>query len=531
LDYRILGPLEVVDAGSPLPLGGPKQRSLLALLLLHANEVVSTDDLIDRLWGERPPATAAKVLQVQVWRLRKVLGDRALVTRSPGYVLRVDSDDFDLARFERLVGAARGREPAIVAGELRDALALWRGPPLADLAYEAGVAAEIARLDELRVVAIEERIEADLALSRHAELVSELETLVAAHPLREGLRGQLMLALYRSGRQAEALEVYRRGRALLVEELGLEPSPPLQELERAILAQDPELDAPRAATPAPAQRAILVASSLDSLQTLLSLVEPLAAAPGHELILAGIVGDDERPILARIAAALNSQREQLATRGVSARAAAFTSAERGADLVRLASEQDVDLLVVDAPPDVLRDEVPRGELGAVLLHAPCDVALLAAEDGRSLPAGPVIVPFGAARDDWAALELGAWIARAHGAPLRLVGSVAGETRDASRLLADASLVVQRTAGVPAEPMLAEPGPDGLLAAAERSRVLVIGLSERWQREGLGVTRLTIAERAAAPVLFVRRGPRPGGLAPPQTRTHFTWSVARDRKIG
>jgi hypothetical protein len=143
----------------------------------------------------------------------------------------------------------------------------------------------------------------------------------------------------------------------------------------------------------------------------------------------------------------------------------------------------------------------------------------------------VIVPFGAARDDWAALELGAWIARAHGAPLRLVGSVAGETRDASRLLADASLVVQRTAGVPAEPMLAEPGPDGLLAAAERSRVLVIGLSERWQREGLGVTRLTIAERAAAPVLFVRRGPRPGGLAPPQTRTHFTWSVARDRKIG
>jgi hypothetical protein len=160
----------------------------------------------------------------------------------------------------------------------------------------------------------------------------------------------------------------------------------------------------------------------------------------------------------------------------------------------------------------------------VISEAPCDVALLAVQNGGHSSAGAVLVPFGAAHHDWAALELGAWIARAHGAPLQLVGNVSGEGRDASRLLADASLIVQRTVGVAAEPVLAEPGTEGLLAAAEHARMLVIGLSERWQRGGLGATRLTIAEEAAAPVLFVRRGPRPGGLAPPESRTRFTWSL-------
>lgn len=525
MDYGILGPLEVVEAGRPLPLGGPKQRSLLALLILHANEVVSTDTLIERLWGERAPTTAAKVVQVQVWRLRKALGAGAVLTRPPGYVLRIHPDELDLARFERLVGEARGADAATASGKLREALSLWRGAPLADLAYEGCVSAEAARLEELRVVAFEERIEAELALGRHSELVAELEVAVAAHPFRERLCGHLMLALYRSGRQAEALEAYRHARELLVEELGLEPSPPLQELERAILAQEPSLVAPGVVHSAAKPRAIVVASETAALDPLLALAAPLAAEPGRELILARIVGMADRETLAGAASELNEQREELASRGVTARSAAFTSVDRAADLVRLASEQDVVLLLVDAPLVALRQELPRGALGVVLTDAPCDVALLTTPTNGRSPAGPVLVPFGAARHDWAALELGAWIARAHGAPLQLLGSVSGETRDASRLLADASLIVQRTAGVPAEPRLAEPGPDGLVAAARKSRLVVVGFSERWQREGLGATRLTVAERAAAPVLLVRRGLRPGGLAPSETQTRFTWSLA------
>jgi DNA-binding SARP family transcriptional activator len=526
VEYRILGPLEVVQANQTLPLGGPKQRALLALLLLNANEVVSTDNLIDRLWGAEPPRTAAKVVQVQVWRLRQTLGKDTLVTRPPGYVLQLRDEELDLARFERLLGEARDTDAATAAPKLREALSLWRGAPLADLAYESFAAAEIARLEELRLVALEERIEADLTLGHQSELVPELESLVVDHPLRERLRGQLMLALYRAGRQAEALEEYRRTRELLVDELGLEPSPPLQELERAILAQSPALEAPRATTAAEPERAILVAARFEPLASLLSIAAPLAARPGRELILTRIVAEADRDSLADASAELNDRRDELVSSGITARSAAFTSADRAADLVRLASGQDVDLLLLDASIAALREELPRGELGAVLASAPCDVALLAAHHGVPSP-GPVLVPFGAARHDWTALELGAWFARASGAQLRLLGSVSGETRDASRLLADASLIVQRAACIRAEPLLVEPGPEALLAAATGSRLIVVGLSERWQREGLGAARLTISEEAPVPVLLVRRGPRPGGLAPNETQTQFTWSLARD----
>jgi DNA-binding SARP family transcriptional activator len=523
MEYRILGPIEVVDEDRRVALGGPKQRALLALLLLHANEVVSTDELIDRLWGERPPATASKVVQVQIWRLRKALGGDVLATRAPGYVLSVDGDELDLTRFERLVAEARGAEPATAAAKLREALSLWRGAPLADLAYEDFAAAEVARLEELRLVALEERIEADLALGRHAELVPELEALAAEHPLQERLRGQLMLALYRSGRQADALAAYRRARELLLEELGLDPSPPLQELERAILAHDPLLGAPPAETAMKRERAILLEPNGRPLPALLSLAGPLAAEPGRELIVAHVVPSEDREALAPAAAELNARREELEARGVTARTAVFTSADRAADLIRLASDQDVDLLLVATEPGPLRDELPGGALGALLADAPCDIALVADRNGE-LDAGPVLVPFGAAHHDWAALELGAWLARAHGAPLRLLGSVAGASRDSSRLLADASLIVQRTAGVAAEPLLTEPGTRGVLAAAESARLLVVGFSDRWQREGLGATRLSIAEEAGSPVLLVRRGPRPGGLAPSESRTRFTWSL-------
>ena len=237
MEFRILGPLEVVDGDRKVPLGGSRQRALLALLLLRANEVVATDTLIDQLWGDAPPRTAANTLQYHVSQLRKALGAERILTRAPGYLIRIEEGELDLERFERL---AERRD----AASLQGALALWRGDALADVRDQPFAEAEIGRLEELRLGAFEARVEADLALGRHAELVPELESLVRKHPLRERLRGQLMLALYRCGRQADALEVYRSGRRLLDEELGLKPDDELQRLERAILNHDPSLNSP-----------------------------------------------------------------------------------------------------------------------------------------------------------------------------------------------------------------------------------------------------------------------------------------------
>src|SRR5919205_505512 len=253
-EFGLLGPLLVSRDGAPLPLGGPKLRTLLAILLLEANKVVSADHLVDSLWGENPPETARNTLQVYVSQLRKLLSPGTLETAPPGYRLVVDPEAVDLLRFERL--AVRGRtalaagDAATAAQELAAALALWRGPPLADLAWEQFAQAEVLRLDELHLATLEDRIEADLALGRHGALVGELERLVAENPFRERLRAQLMLALYRAGRQADALAVYQRTRRTLVDELGIEPSETLQKLERAILEHDPGLDPPTARRPA-----------------------------------------------------------------------------------------------------------------------------------------------------------------------------------------------------------------------------------------------------------------------------------------
>jgi YVTN family beta-propeller protein len=294
VEFRILGPLDVAEEGQSLALAAGKQRALLAILLLRANEVVSRDELIDGLWGERPPATAAKSIQISVSQLRKALGQSdggngGLLTRPNGYELRVAPDAVDLDRFQRLVKdgklALAEARPADAAAALREALSLWRGPPLADFTYEPFAQPEIARLEELRANALEERIEADLALGRQADLVGELEALLTKHPLRERLRGQLMLALYRSGRQAEALEVYQQTRRLLVEELGLEPGPELQELEQAILRQDPALAAP----PRPALESVTTAT-LRRPRTLLvigALVLGVALAAGLFEVLHG----------------------------------------------------------------------------------------------------------------------------------------------------------------------------------------------------------------------------------------------------
>ena len=243
MQFRILGPLEVAEGDCLVSLAGA-QRSLLALLLLNANEVVSADRLIDELWGEEAPESGRTALQVRVSQLRKALGDDGgrIATRPPGYLLRVDRDELDLYRFERLVSEADGAEPAEAAAKLRDALGLWRGPPLVDLSYASFAQPAIRRLEELRMAAIEERIEADLELGRQAGLVGELETLVEQHPLREHLRAQLMLALYRCGRQADALAAYQNARRVLVEQLAVEPSAPLRQLEQAILRQEASLD-------------------------------------------------------------------------------------------------------------------------------------------------------------------------------------------------------------------------------------------------------------------------------------------------
>jgi class 3 adenylate cyclase len=256
--FRILGPLEALDGRRSVRLGAAKPRALLGVLLLHANEVVSTARLVDELWGEEPPTTATKLVQGYVHALRKQLGPETPATHAPGYRVGVDEDELDLLEFQRLIEDARFA-PAGRAAELRrKALALWRGPPLADVVFEGPARHEVGRLSELHMSTQVELLEAELELGRHANLVGELELLIAAHPYQERLRGLLMLALYRSGRQAEALEAYQAARRVLTEELGLEPRQELRDLESAILRQDDTLSsrggraAPGPTTPATA---------------------------------------------------------------------------------------------------------------------------------------------------------------------------------------------------------------------------------------------------------------------------------------
>jgi DNA-binding SARP family transcriptional activator len=245
--FRILGPLEVEDDGRAIELGGARQRAVLAILLLHRGKLVPASRMIDDLYGEQPPATAAKSLQVHVSRLRKALGNHTSVeSRAGGYALRLEPHELDADRFE--AKHRLGRE-ALATGKTEEAKAafdeainLWRGPPLADVRYEDFAQAEIARLLEARLAVEEDRLEAELTLGRHADVVGELERLIAENPLRERLRGQLMTALYRCGRQAEALEAYQAARRTLVEGLGIEPGRMLRELEKAILMQDSSLD-------------------------------------------------------------------------------------------------------------------------------------------------------------------------------------------------------------------------------------------------------------------------------------------------
>jgi DNA-binding SARP family transcriptional activator len=534
--YRVLGPLEALVEGRPAALGAPRHRALLVLLLAQANAVVPVHRLIDEIWGDAPPASAANLVQGAVSHLRKVLGRDAIVTRGPGYVVTVVPNALDLHRFERL---AEGGSLALEHGDFEEAAAalaaaldLWFGPALADLNEEPCVQPIAARLDELRLLASERWLEAEVGRGRHADVLPDLRDLVSEHPLRERAHALLMQSLYRSGRQAEALEAYRSARTSLVRELGLEPGPALQELHDQMLQQDPALlppvpQGPRrlpVTSPAGALGSILVAPlTHDSLEVLSAVAEPLARKPEREIIMVGTVADGDR--LAPLSRELEVRREALLERGVMARAAAFTSLTPGADVARLATEHDVDLLLVDAPDGLLED----ARLLALLEQAPSDVAVLAGAQTWPPHSGDrrrqVLVPFGGASHDWAAIELGAWLALNTNAPLRLAGATDGYGgRDASRLLASASLAVQHALGVPAEPVLVEPHPDALVAAAESSLVIV-GLTERWRREGLGRSRTALATRGSAPTVLVRRGVRPGGLAPRESDTRFTWTLA------
>jgi DNA-binding SARP family transcriptional activator len=523
VEFRVLGPLEVLDDGRPLDLGAPRQRALFAFLLLHANEVVSTDRLAEALWPEETPPSATKAIQVYVSTLRKALGGArdVLETRGAGYLLRVAPGELDLHEFERLLARSRDEEAGARVGTLRAGLALWRGAPLADFEYESFVLPAAARLVELRQLAAEGRIEAELELGGGAELVAELRALVEARPLQERPRALLMRALYRAGRQSEALEVYREGKRLLDEELGLEPGPELRDLERAILQQDPALS--DAHVPEEPLRAIVaVPESGSGLGLLLPLAEAFARGPTRrELVLGRIVAAAD---LSEATTALDEARRDLASRGATVRVAAFSSSSPAEDVVRLGAKQDADLILLTTGGDPL-----DGPLAAVFEQATSDLAVLV-ERGGALATGPIVVPFGAFEHDWAALELGAWAAAALERPLRLIGAMdpGARGRDASRLLADASLIVQHTTGVVAEPVLGPPGREGLMALAKGAGILVVGLSDRWRAEGLGETRRALVESPPAPTVLVRGGLRPSGIAPQATLTRFTWSIQGSR---
>ena len=728
VDYGILGSLEATRAGQSLPLGGAKQRTVLALLLLNANRVVTSDELIEALWSQKAPGKPQTAIQGYVSELRRILDPdnpfEVIVTEPAGYRLPVGADALDLFRLEALL--KRGREaldersPAEASRAFEAALALFRGPPLADFTYESWAQPEIGRLVELRLACLEERIEADLQLGRHAELVGEIEALVAEHPLREGLRGHLILALYRAGRQSEALAAYQEARRALVEEFGIEPTRALQELERKILLQDPGLDLePAARTPgafvgertlvftdiegstrlvhrlgdeyahvlvehrrllreafeahdgrivdnygdcffaifdeagdaleaaAEAQRAlgaypwpvqlslrvrvgihtgrplavgdgfvgldvhrgsricdaahggqvlvsgetaaagsagsvelrdlgehrlkdlakpehlfqllapglpdeflpprteksvtaphsdrsILVAATEAPEKALVDLAAPLARSHiPHELIVARLVDvaakspQELSAELARAATELEAIRADLGGLNVDARVATFTSTSAGEDIVRLATEQAVDLVLLARSPRELADGALDTVLTAVLTDAPCDVATCVIRGERDAGRA-VLVPFGGGPHDWSALELGAWFAAATGSRLRLLG-VAGDPvsgqRDASRLLAAASLAVQQLVGVATEPTLAPAGADSLVEASAEAGLVVVAVPDDWADRGLGRARAELAETGPVTTIFVRRGLRPGGLAPRDGQTRFTWSIA------
>jgi WD40 repeat protein/DNA-binding SARP family transcriptional activator len=403
VDFRLLGPLEVIgDGGLAVSVGAGRQRALLALLILRANELVASDRLVEELWGESPPPTAHRMLHNQVSALRRALGpDGRLETQGSAYRLNVRPGERDVDRFEELVASGRAQidaDPEGAADRLRQALELWRGPALSDLSYERFAQSEIARLEERRWVAFEERVEAELALGRHADLVSELEAAVAEQPLREHLHAQLMLALYRCGRQAEALEAYRTARRTLVEAVGVEPGAELRALQDAILAQDPALDAPLGPEDLPAAleggSPILAGRDRELAELTASLADACEGL-GAVVLVGGPHGSGKTRLAAELAReALRRRMTVIYTAARSAQGDALAAIRRAK-----ASERPV-LLVVDDADDAghevldcvaaLGGDIGRRRLLLVVLHERADPPRpVTAHAARSLELGPL----------------------------------------------------------------------------------------------------------------------------------------------
>jgi DNA-binding SARP family transcriptional activator len=534
----LLGPVELRRDGVVVPVGAVKKRITLALLGLRSGEVVSADRLIDAIWGEQPPPRAGKALQVYISQLRDAVEpDRrapsVIVSQAPGYALALPPEAVDLRIFERLwdegrrLRAASSPEPA--AELLRSALALWRGPPLADLTYEDAFGLDVSRLEEMRWACLEDRIDADLVVGRHTEAIIDLEELTHRYPLRERSCGLLMLAYYRAGRQADALHAYRRLRSALVRDLGLEPSRDLAVLERRILRQDPALDGPDAgegaAVGADAARTILaVGEPPAGVDPLLEIAGALARGTAAELVLVSILppSSGDANALAAATRDLSHRRAELEDDGVVARVAAFSTPTPGADVAKFAAHHDVAMIIANGAASPAG--WGRSAASDLLRSATCDVALTF--PGVGPPSGnAVLVPFGGGDHDWAALELGAQLARLRDAPLVLAGAAPDRGADASPMLAAASLILQRTLGVTPEPALIRAGALGVLDRARDAGLIVLGVSVQYRTEGLGDVRETIVREAGVPTVAVRRGARPGLLAPSDVLTRFGWSIS------
>jgi DNA-binding SARP family transcriptional activator len=512
LSLGVLGRLEVVRDGRAVRLVG-KPAALLVSLLIRRNDVVSTDRLLDELWAERAPKSARKLLQAYVSEVRKAVGPERVQTFPTGYLLDVAEDELDLARFERLLRDAqrlreRGDTDRALA-LLDEALELWRGTPLADIRDEPFARAAAERLDDLHVHALELRFDVLLARGEDDALVPELEALADRHPFRERLRGQLMVALYRSGRQADALARYRACRETLVRSLGLEPSPTLRRLHEAILQQDPSLDV-EATTPRTVS--LLIAGGVEAL----ALLEPVARLRGRELLLVQPVRELDE--LESAVHGLGQERDRLAATGLQVRTAAFSSQKPAHDIARLTDRASVELALVAVAGETL---LQLDALAPLLQSPACDVALLV-ETELDPAGGPVVVAFGGGDNDWAALELGLALAQAHETSLVLAGG-SRNGADASRALAAASLAVQRVARIETRPLVLPSGSAGLRGAADGATALLLGLPDDWRERGLGPARAELIAAPPAPTAIVRRGFQVGKLGPESSFTRFTWS--------
>ena len=393
LDIRLLGVLAVTRDGRHVDLGGPKQRAALAVLALDTGHVVSTDRLIEGLWGSAPPPSALNTVQVYISRLRKALGEDVIELHRTGYRLCVASGELDLHRFER---GWRGGVDAIEADHgdeaiqlISQALSEWHGDPLQEFLYDEFAATDIARLAEMRLHALEDLFEARLRAGRGADLVPELDPLVRANPTRERLRGALMLALYRAGRHADALSAYRDFREKLADQLGIDPSPALSQLERRILNHDPTLvpaGASVAADPAAAvnpvtalamRRSLLVVDVTDAVDWLADVALSLCGgAPDHEIVATQLLPTQQAARLADVTGRLASLRARVSSSGGQIRVAAFTSSDPAADAARMAAQEDIELVLCDGRA-TLRGEASRaGVPDQLIADAPCDAGLV-----------------------------------------------------------------------------------------------------------------------------------------------------------